>query len=120
MNTLVYGGTYSLNEDLKSRFRLLNLDYPAPTEEKQLVQTVMGTLSPEGAKQLDHVIVLAHETRQKALEYALSPRDVVQVLEDIETTGLETALQLVLGKFDGDDKVTVKARILSIFGVTVG
>lgn len=128
MNTAVYGGVYALNEDLKSRFRLLALDYPNPTQEKAILDGVVdpGTLKKltedykkDGERIIDRVIQLAIETRQKSLEYALSPRDVQQVIEDIALIGLNRALRVLIGKFDGEDRNTVKQRIQSIFGVVV-
>ena len=120
MNLAVYGGVYSLNEDLKSRFRLFPLDYPAPKAEAQIVNRVLGpTLAQLPPKTLDKVLTLAHETRQKALDYSLSTRDVVQLIQDIEALGLERALWLVTGKFEGDDRTTVKTWITSTFGVKV-
>lgn len=121
MNTAVYGGVYALNEDLKSRFRLLALDYPRPSEEKEILN---GVLAPEvlaklDPKMMDRVIQLAIETRQKALEYALSPRDVQQLIEDIAFVGLNKALRVLIGKFDGEDRDTIKERLKSIFGVIV-
>jgi hypothetical protein len=64
-------------------------------------------------------MLLAQETRQKSLEYALSPRDVIQVLEDSVTVGMERALRIILGKFEGDDQATIKARVQSIFGYSL-
>jgi nitric oxide reductase NorQ protein len=120
MNTAVYGGVYALNEDLKSRVRLLPVDYPTPANEKNIIETEMASVAKKlGAKDIDQVILLAHETRQKALDYALSTRDVVQVLEDFVSCGKETALRLALGKFEGEDKATVSERITSIFGVKI-
>lgn len=121
MNTAVYGGVYALNEDLKSRFRLLALDYPKPSEEREILN---GVIEPEllqklEPKLIDRVIQLAIETRQKALGYALSPRDVQQVIEDVALVGLSKSLRVLIGKFDGEDRDTVKERIKSIFGVTV-
>lgn len=120
MNTTVYGGVYSLNEDLKSRLRLLCVDYPTPVSEKAIVKEALdGTNGKVTEDLIDQVVLLAHETRQKALEYALSPRDVVQIVEDINSVGLENALKLIMGKFEGDDRATVKTRVDSIFGVTI-
>jgi len=115
MNSSAYGGVYALNEDLKSRFRMLALDYPEPEAERAIVAShFQGDLDePLLAK----VLLLAQETRQKALDYALSPRDVVQVLEDARAVGLQRALRLVLGKFEGADAETVRQRIHSIFHV---
>lgn len=122
MNTAVYGGVYSLNEDLKSRFRLLALDYPSPTQEKAILAGVMDPelfKKLESEKLIEAVMRLALETRQKSLEYALSPRDVQQIIEDIALVGLKKALRVLIGKFDGEDRDTVKKRIESIFAVQV-
>lgn len=117
-NTATYGGVYQLNEDLKSRFRLIPLDYPGPSQEKEILQVVLKNHHIVD-NIMDSVLVLAHETRQKSLEYSLSTRDIIQILEDITTVGLEKALWMVTGKFEGEDQATVKARIQSIFGVIV-
>lgn len=119
MNTAVYGGVYQLNEDLKSRFRMIVLDYPEPKVERKIVtECLNGSSAKLDPKTIDHVLLLAHETRQKSLEYALSTRDVVQVLEDIADVGIQTAIAIVLGKFEGADRDTVRERARSIFGVT--
>lgn len=114
MNTSAYGGVYALNEDLKSRFRMLSLGYPAPEDEQKIVLSHFKSKIDEVA--VKKVMLLAQETRQKALEYALAPRDVVQILEDASTVGMERALRIAIGKFEGDDQTTVKARVQSIFG----
>lgn len=121
MNTAAYGGVFSLNEDLKSRFRLLALDYPNATQEQAILKGVLTqeTLAKLEPKVVERVLQLAIETRQQSLEYALSPRDVQQLIEDIATLGLKRALRVLIGKFDSDDRTTIKARINSIFGVTV-
>ena len=118
MNTAVYSGVYALNEDLKSRFRILDVGYPEPKIERDIVNAVIQNAKPT-PEAINNVLTLAHETRQKSLEYALSTRDVVQIVEDIALLGAERALRVCLGKFEGDDKNTVSARIESIFGVKV-
>jgi len=117
MNTAAYGGVYALNEDLKSRFRMLSLAYPSVEAETRIIQAHF----PKGVDPttLKRLMTLAQETRQKALEYALSPRDIVQVLEDSQSVGMERALRIVIGKFDGEDQATVKQRVTSIFGYTL-
>lgn len=117
MNTSAYGGVYALNEDLKSRFRMLSLGYPAPEEEQKIILSHFeNKVDPMVLKK---TMLLAQETRQKALEYALSPRDVIQMLEDAESVGMERSLRIILGKFEGDDQTTVKQRIQSIFGYSL-
>jgi len=116
MNSAVYGGTYQLNEDLKSRFRIISLDYPQPNKEKEVIDHVLnGTQLSRSVINL--AITLAHETRQKTLDYSLSTRDVVQLLEDIAALDLKRALRIVLGKFDDTDRDTVIERINSLFKI---
>jgi MoxR-like ATPase len=116
MNTQVYGGVYALNEDLKSRFRMLPIDYPATGAEKNILKTVVPDVEK---KLLDGVRSLVHETRQRAMAYALSTRDAVQILEDAQTCGIEDALRLASGKFEGADRETFAARVKSTFGVVL-
>ena len=117
MNLAVYGGVYALNEDLKSRFRMVDVGYPAPKDEMKIVAAAVAGKTPDlDPKLIECVILLAHETRQKALDYALSTRDVVQIVEDIAFLGKEKAMRVAIGKFEGDDKSTVVERITSIFG----
>jgi MoxR-like ATPase len=120
MNTAVYGGVYALNEDLKSRFRLLPLDYVDMENEKKILRAVLkgtGVKVPEPT--VNNVLTMAQQTRQKALDYALSTRDLVQVLEDIHLIGLNRALWTLTGKFEGDDRSTIKEWMHSIFAVRV-
>lgn len=120
MNTAIYGGVYELNEDLKSRIRLVPLDYPKVAQEQAILAEVLRSLSVTVQPNVvNHVLTLAHETRQKSMDYALSPRDVVQVLEDSTYVGLEKALWLVTGKFEGEDRNTICERIESIFGIKI-
>ena len=122
MNYSSYGGTSALNEDLKSRFRMLEIGYPMPKDENQIAASVCKAYLDSGklsGKQLEGVLLLAHETRQKAMEYALSTRDIIQVCEDIAFMGMDYAFRLILGKFEGEDKILVTQRISSIFGIQV-
>jgi nitric oxide reductase NorQ protein len=115
MNTTVYGGVYQLNEDLKSRFRMVPLDYPSPEDLRTIVNAAASELPDR--RTVEHVLTLATETQTGALEYPLSPRDVVQILEDACRVGTEDALWLASGKFEDDDRVTVGERIQSTFGI---
>jgi len=117
MNTSVYGGVYTLNEDLKSRFRMLAVGYPSKGDETRILKAVAGKWAKEAL--LKDVLTLAHETRQRNLEYSLSPRDTVQIIEDAEACGVESALRLAAGKFEGQDRDFFKTRVASIFGATI-
>lgn len=117
MNYSVYGGTYELNEDLKSRFRMLPVGYPSKGEETRILKACVGKgLDKELVKGM---LTLAHETRQKSLAYSLAPRDTVQILEDVGYCGVEDALRLASGKFEGQDRDFFLTRVSSIFGVTI-
>ena len=120
MNTAVYGGVYELNEDLKSRVRLMPLDYPDVAAESKIIAGILqGSGLNVDPKMVQGVLTLAHETRQKSLDYALSTRDVVQILEDSTHVGPEKALWLATGKFEDNDRETITERIESIFGIQV-
>lgn len=114
MNTAVYGGVYSLNEDLKSRFRIIPLDYPTKEQEAAVLATVLGEADPKLVK---NALTLAHESRQRALDYALSTRDVVQLVQDAQIAGTDKALWMMSGKFEGNDRAFFVERCKSIFGI---
>jgi len=117
MNTSVYGGVYELNEDLKSRFRMLPVSYPPKGDETRILKACVG--NGVKAETIKDVLTLAHETRQKSLAYSLSPRDTVQILEDVGHCGLEDALRLASGKFEGQDRDYFLTRVSSVFGITL-
>jgi MoxR-like ATPase len=114
MNPTVYGGTYDLNEDLKSRFEEIEVTYPMHEQEKRILKSIPGPGLSD--PQLDLLIRFARETRQQATGYALSTRDLDRLIRTVAKLGMDTALQLVLLKFEGADRKTVLGRMNSIFG----
>jgi MoxR-like ATPase len=114
MNITTYSGVFSLNEDLKSRLRLLPLDYPTPAKTKQIIRSVLSYKA--ASSRISKILQLAVETRTTSFEYALSTRDVIQFLEDSELVGVKDALWLLRGKFEGEERETFKIRANSIFG----
>lgn len=114
MNPSVYGGTYDLNEDLKSRFEELEVTYPAAEHEKQIVKRVCGQAVDD--RTLDLLIRFAKETRQQATGYSLSTRDLVRLVNTVSRLGLDIALQMVVCKFEGEDRKTIIKRMSSVFG----
>lgn len=114
-----YGGTYELNEDLKSRFIEIDLPYPPPGAEKRILKE----MSPEGVQipeeVLEKFIAIAKETRQEATGYALSPRDLVQLLHVFARLGWEDALFLIGQKFAHEDRALVLKRIEDITRIAV-
>jgi MoxR-like ATPase len=117
MNVSTYSGVFSLNEDLKSRLRLLPLGYLTAAKEKQIIGKVLSYKAP--ASKVSKILRLVSETRTDAFTYALSTRDTIQFLEDSKLVGVKDALWLLSGKFEGEGRETFKARADSIFGKDV-
>lgn len=111
-NPTVYGGTYDLNEDLRSRFEEIEVHYPEKPQEMAILKQVGAPLRQE---QLDQLYLFAKETRSHQMGYALSTRDLVRMTHNVARLGMDLTLQMVLGKFEGEDKETVLHRIPSIF-----
>lgn len=112
MNTAVYGGVNELNEDLKSRFRMLPIPYPSAQQEAAILAKYAN--NPVLSTKL---IRLAAETRQRATAYALSTRDLVQLLEDEQRVGTALAFGLMAGKFEGAERQFFSERVFAVFGV---
>ena len=92
MNPSTYGGVFELNEDLISRWAQIWVEFPSQEEEESIA--VMNGFNPkilpytETGHQLktEHIWRLVSETRTTdGLSYALSPRDIVQLLQGYET-----------------------------------
>jgi hypothetical protein len=114
MNPSVYGGTYDLNEDLKSRFIEFEVPYPTPAAEKEILRALAppGFVIQEGV--LDYLVNIARETRQGATSYALSPRDLVQFLTLLPRLGWDDTLFIIGQKFPPEDRKLVLDRIFDI------
>lgn len=121
MNHSGYGGVYELNEDLKSRVNLLALNYPATSDEREILEAFDKANNMKITKAaLNGLLTLAHETRQKGMEYALSTRDVCQVMTNAHALdSMEKALWLISGKYEGEDRNVFLERVFSIFGVKI-
>jgi MoxR-like ATPase len=114
MNPSVYGGTYDLNEDLKSRFEEIEVSYHSMKQEKEILRAVCGNLVDD--KMLDLLIRFAKDTRQKTTAYSISTRDLVRLVQTVSVVGLDVALQMVVCKFEGEDRDVVLKRMASVFG----
>lgn len=115
MNPSVYGGTYELNEDLRSRWDEIEITYPPMSQEREIVKANIPNMSVLGSKNLDSALKLANETRQESMGYALSSRDVVKFVRNIELVGVKNALQILVCKFENDDRQNVMKRVRSLF-----
>lgn len=117
MNPSVYGGTYELNEDLKSRFFEIDVPYPPAAEEKKILREIASTAIPD--ELLDKLVQIAQETRQEASQYALSTRDLVELVKAAARVGWEDALFLAAQKFSVDDRKLILERIKDATRVSV-
>ena len=119
MNPSVYGGTYELNEDLKSRFFEVEVPYPPAVQELEILKAHLshnGTISDE---QLKKLIQIANETRKEVSHYALSPRDLVDIVKAVRRVGWEDALFLAGQKFSGEDRKLIIDRIQDATEITI-
>ncbi|RLJ03513.1 MAG: hypothetical protein DRP11_00535 [Candidatus Aenigmatarchaeota archaeon] len=135
MNPSTYGGVHELNEDLLSRFAVWYWNYPGKDLEKRIITEVAlrNGFNEIPGEILDGILRLAKETRASVaagdVEYALSPRDIVQFCQlyiayskyfsgkSLLKKALETS---VLGKYEDEDhRKFVKQRIESVFGVRI-
>tara|TARA_Y100000310_G_scaffold342345_1_gene445235 strand:+ start:677 stop:1609 length:933 start_codon:yes stop_codon:yes gene_type:complete len=116
MNPATYGGVHSLNEDLVSRVQILEMGYPKSDAEKAIMFAQVPGADP---KLVTGLVNLATHTRAPSFKYALSPRDLVQVLEVEPRLGLERSLALLTGKFPdhGKDRDTYKKLVQDSFDV---
>lgn len=117
MNPSTYGGTYDLNEDAKSRFVEIEIGYPPEGEEIKILRTVCGKVVPDAT--FKDIVAFARDTRQQGTSYALSTRDLVELVRTIEAFGLEAGLQIVLHKFEGEDRVVAFKRMQATWPTSV-
>ena len=114
-----YSGTYSLNEDFRSRWGFIQVGYMTEDKERQLLLDVFS--SPAGSKEknmTDRILQLAGASRTKKLgDYALSTRDLVHFIQDYESMGIQHALKVLEGKYDADDIKDFRAQIMSLFKI---
>jgi hypothetical protein len=122
MNPSVYGGTYELNEDHKSRFVEIEMPYPPPEQERRILE--LSLASPYMVSQLSGVIEklvdIAQQTRQEGgVHYALSTRDLTEMLKSVTRIGWEPTLFLIGQKFSIEDRILMADRIRDITKIPV-
>lgn len=116
MNNVLYGGTYQLNEDFRSRWTEVEIGYPTMEQEKQILEA-NGIIGDSYNDILEGCVSIAAQTRDKhhSFNYSLSTRDVVGLAETILLLGFDEALQLLSHKFEGRDHELIATRISSTF-----
>ena len=115
-----YAGTYSLNEDFRSRFEFIEVNYMDMDKERALLLSQFPT--PPSAKEkqdVDKLMNIAKETRSERMGYALSTRDLVQFIRNMLSLDRDRALKLLEGKYEGEHISSFRARIQSGFGVNL-
>jgi MoxR-like ATPase len=114
MNPSTYGGVYSMNKDLRSRFGEERLVAPTQSQMVEILQQVCPWAKSEVIKKAAQ---LAEETRADALEDTLSPRDLVHFLQKAKRKKwkLESPLRQIVNRFEGTEMKTVADRINAIF-----
>ena len=110
MNPSAYGGVYTLNDDLRSRFREFRIPFPNQEQELEILKAVC---SYADEALLENLTTLASQTRGDSLEYHFGTRDLVKFLEDAQRTQIiDLAAEInLLNKFDGSERDTMADRI---------
>ncbi len=118
MNPVTYGGVYTLNKDLRSRFGEEVLEAPTETEMVEVLRAVCPWAKTAMSKKAAQ---LAHELAAESLEEGLSTRDLVRFLQKAKRKkwNLESPLRQIANKFEGTERKTVTDRINAIFNVKV-
>lgn len=99
-----YAGTKDLNKAFKSRFgMILNIDYPAPKVERQVVE-VKGRTTPEVASLLvDIGLQIRKAKKADEVFFTCSTRDLIQTAQLVEPLGVLDALKIgLVNKANGD------------------
>lgn len=117
MNDSVFGGVFSLNADLRSRFDELRVDYPGAEDERKILMALCPYA--EGAF-VEKAIQLAKESRTETFDTSLSTRDLVKLLQNTRKLGAaEMSLQMIANKFEASERSTIADRIKALFRVAV-
>lgn len=125
MNPSTYGGTFEFNQDLKSRFNIIKMNFPVEAKEKEIVAANVVSTNQNLLQWLE---TLAIESRNglatNTYSYAISTRDIVQTIElwnMYPDTIKNEALRLgILNKFDEEqERKTMSQRIKAVTGISL-
>lgn len=115
-----YGGTYSLNEALKSRFNEAEVGYMDEDTEKVLLESrFKSPPAVEERRLVSRLMTLAQESRTGEWDYVLSTRDLVQMVRIYERIGASRMLRMLEAKFEPEHRESIRARVQSTFGVNL-
>lgn len=116
MNPSSYGGVFALNADIRSRLREQYVDYPTMNQE----ESILSTICPYASNlHITKACAFANDNRKGKIDYKVSTRDLVTMLEDIESFGSDVgrAILPIANKFEGTDKKTMVDRLNAQFSV---
>lgn len=116
-----YGGTYDLNEDFRSRFKFIEVDFMDDATENEILLAKFPTkATAEESNFVGNLRSFAKESRGGKYGYALSTRDLEQCIEDLLAFKDKAyALKMLEGKFDAGHVADFRARVKSVFNVDV-
>lgn len=115
-----YGGTYSLNEALQSRFNFAEVSYMDEKDESRLLEAQFSSPAAVNERRLvSRLLTLAGESRTGEWDYALSTRDLCYLVRLTERIGKERMFRILEAKFEPDHRDKIRARIQSIFSVNI-
>lgn len=114
MNPTVYGGVYSLNADLRSRFVEEVVPWPTMEQERTILKSICQGANGDV---IERVIQLGKDSRSPSTEYNLSTRDLVTLVDEITDlpNSLESVLMCVVNKFEGSERDLIADRVDAIF-----
>lgn len=115
MNPSAYGGVYTLNSDLRSRFDEFIVPPPTAPQEKKILKQVCPFASDD---LIEKAIIVAKDSRTPTTDYKLSTRDLVALLRNIYKLDkeLEVPLTLIVNKFEGTDRDVMIDKVDAAFG----
>ncbi len=114
-----YGGTYDLNEDFRSRFKFIEVNFmEEATERNILYKKFPSQATAIEVKFVEKLQMLAKETRGGKFGYGLSTRDLEQVVEDyLSFNSVPMALKMLEGKFDAQYVSDLQGRVKSVLNI---
>ena len=135
-NPATYGGTFELNEDMKSRLTIYKITYPNKQSEINILEHLFRDHGDIVDEYLSQFVELAKETRhgynKNEFAYALSTRDIVYLLsnflaykqiyekmtncDDPEQDALLLTKHTFLSRYELNEKDTLEVRWKDVMG----
>lgn len=114
-----YAGTYDINEDLMSRFTIVNVGFMQKKKEMEILDKEFEAALGRQPNARERVLLrslfeLAEYTRSNTMGYALSTRDLVAVMRSwAQHEDLARPLKELEGKYDAAGLVEFQRRVAS-------